>query len=99
LGRHGRYLYKAGSPDGIGKFCIVPIKELHKMTQAQARREFSVAGLSWLETREFLPQQRFMVFSRRTGPQARGSGISMGIHGQVRESPGERHERQQRQRA
>jgi SAM-dependent methyltransferase len=42
----------------------VPIKALHKMTQVQARREFAAAGLQWIETRDILPQQHFMVFAR-----------------------------------
>jgi ubiquinone/menaquinone biosynthesis C-methylase UbiE len=42
----------------------VPIKELHKMTQSQARRELAAAGLQWQETRDFLPQQHFMVFTK-----------------------------------
>jgi SAM-dependent methyltransferase len=42
----------------------VPIKELHKMTEQQARRELAAVGLSWLETRDFLPQQHFMLFGR-----------------------------------
>jgi SAM-dependent methyltransferase len=45
----------------------VPIKPLHKMTQAQAIRELSAVGLDWVETREFLPQQHFMIF-RKPGP-------------------------------
>jgi ubiquinone/menaquinone biosynthesis C-methylase UbiE len=40
----------------------VPIKALHKMTEAQARREMSAAGLRWVETKSFLLQQHFMVF-------------------------------------
>jgi SAM-dependent methyltransferase len=42
----------------------VPIKALHKMTQVQARREFAAAGLQWIEIRDILPQQHFMVFAR-----------------------------------
>ena len=42
----------------------VPIKRLHKMTQAQARREMKVAGFEWVETKEMLPQQHFMVFRK-----------------------------------
>jgi predicted methyltransferase len=51
-----------------GEDPAVPIKELHKMTEAQVRRELSAAGLSWTETRGFLPQQHFMVFSRASAP-------------------------------
>ena len=42
----------------------VPIKPLHKMTEAQARREMESAGLAWRETKGFLPQQHFMVFEK-----------------------------------
>jgi SAM-dependent methyltransferase len=42
----------------------VPIKPLHKMSEAQAQREFAAAGLEWERTETFLPQQHFMVFRR-----------------------------------
>lgn len=42
----------------------VPIKPLHKMTEAQARKEMEAAGLVWKETRDFLPQQHFMLFEK-----------------------------------
>jgi len=42
----------------------VPIKKLHKMTVAQARREMTAVGLVWKETRDFLPQQHFIVFEK-----------------------------------
>ena len=42
----------------------VPIKPLHKMTQEQARKEMRAVGLEWVETRDFLPQQHFMVFRK-----------------------------------
>ena len=42
----------------------VPIKRLHKMSQAQAKREMAALGLSWQRTEDFLPQQHFMVFSK-----------------------------------
>ncbi len=45
----------------------VPIKPLHKMTQAQAKKELAAAGLEWLRTLDFLPQQHVMVFGR-AGP-------------------------------
>ena len=41
-----------------------PILELHKMTQAQARKEMTAVGLEWVETRDVLPQQHFMVFRK-----------------------------------
>ncbi|MEE4172907.1 MAG: class I SAM-dependent methyltransferase [Xanthomonadales bacterium] len=42
----------------------VPIKPLHKMSEAQARREMQAVGLEWVRTEDFLPQQHFMVFQR-----------------------------------
>ena len=42
----------------------VPIKPLHKMSQRQAISEMEAAGLNWVETRDFLPQQHFMVFEK-----------------------------------
>jgi ubiquinone/menaquinone biosynthesis C-methylase UbiE len=37
---------------------------LHKMNEAQARKEMAVVGLRWRETKDFLPQQHFMVFEK-----------------------------------
>jgi SAM-dependent methyltransferase len=42
----------------------VPIKLLHKMTVAQARKEMAAVGLVWKETKNFLPQQHFIVFEK-----------------------------------
>jgi SAM-dependent methyltransferase len=42
----------------------VPIKELHKMTEAQARLEFESAGFRLVSNRRHLPWQHFMVFER-----------------------------------
>ncbi len=42
----------------------VPIKRLHKMGEAQARREMAALGLEWVETGDFLPQQHFLVFRK-----------------------------------
>lgn len=47
-----------------GEDPTVPILELHKMTQRQARAEMAAVGLEWVETRDILPQQHFMVFRR-----------------------------------
>jgi ubiquinone/menaquinone biosynthesis C-methylase UbiE len=49
--------YRGEDPD-------VPIKRVHKMTVAQARREMEAAGLTWKETKNFLPSQHFIVFSK-----------------------------------
>jgi ubiquinone/menaquinone biosynthesis C-methylase UbiE len=42
----------------------VPIKRVHKMTVAQARREMEAVGLIWKETKNFLPSQHFIVFAK-----------------------------------
>ncbi len=49
--------YRGEDPD-------IPIKRLHKMTVAQARKEMAAVGLVWKETKEFLPQQHFIVFEK-----------------------------------
>ncbi len=47
-----------------GEDPLVPIKELHKMTEAQAVRELGAVGLVWVETAGFLPQQHVLVFEK-----------------------------------
>jgi precorrin-6B methylase 2 len=42
----------------------VPIKPLHKTTQVQLKRELAAVGLPWKETKDFLPQQHFIVFEK-----------------------------------
>lgn len=42
----------------------VPIKRLHTMTVEQCRREMAAVGLRWKETKNFLPQQHFLVFEK-----------------------------------
>ena len=42
----------------------VPIKRLHKMTEAQAKREMLAAGLIWEQTLQVLPTQHLMVFRK-----------------------------------
>lgn len=42
----------------------IPIKPLHKMSEAQARKEMKAVGLEWIETREVLPQQHLMFFGK-----------------------------------
>ena len=49
--------YRAEDPD-------VPIKQLHKMTVAQSRKEMESVGLVWKETKTFLPQQHFIVYEK-----------------------------------
>ncbi|MQA88683.1 MAG: methyltransferase domain-containing protein [Gemmatimonas sp.] len=47
-----------------GEDPTVPIKLLHKMTEAQARRELESIGFEWVRTEDFLPQQHFLVFTK-----------------------------------
>lgn len=56
-GRVVQIEYRGEDPD-------VPIKRLHKMTVAQCRKEMAVVGLVWKETKDFLPQQHFIVFEK-----------------------------------
>lgn len=42
----------------------VPIKRLHKMSQAQAKREMSAVGLEWVRTEGALPQQHVLIFAK-----------------------------------
>jgi len=42
----------------------VPIKPLHKMTEAQARLELEAAGFRFVSNQRHLPWQHFMVFER-----------------------------------
>ncbi|HSG91998.1 MAG TPA: class I SAM-dependent methyltransferase [Pseudomonadales bacterium] len=45
----------------------VPIKPLHTMTEAQARREMEAIGLRWVRTDTYLPQQHVLVFEKPGG--------------------------------
>jgi len=42
----------------------VPIKPLHKMTEAQARKELEAVGFEWLKTQDMLPRQHVLVFRK-----------------------------------
>ncbi len=42
----------------------VPIKPLHKMTVKQVKQEMEAVGLQFVELRDFLPIQHFLVFER-----------------------------------
>ena len=44
----------------------MPIKRVHKMTEAQVRKEMSVQPLEWAETIETLPMQHIIVFRKKT---------------------------------
>ena len=43
----------------------VPIKEVHKMSEAQVKREMAPFPLEWVETLGVLPRQHIMVFRRK----------------------------------
>ncbi|CAD5979938.1 Ubiquinone/menaquinone biosynthesis C-methyltransferase UbiE [Planktothrix tepida] len=43
---------------------FILIKELHKMSEKQVKKEMQAVGLNWRETRSFLPQQHFLVFEK-----------------------------------
>lgn len=64
-------LYQALKPGGRiylveyrGEDPRIPIKPLHKMTLAQARKEMALVGFEFVENRNFLPSQHFMVFMK-----------------------------------
>jgi SAM-dependent methyltransferase len=67
----GRAMFRALKPGGRlvlleyrAEDPRVPIKALHKMTEAQVRLELSSLGFRWVRTEDFLPQQHFLVFER-----------------------------------
>lgn len=43
---------------------LIPIKGLHKMSQRQVKKEMNAVGLTWQETKDFLPQQHLMIFAK-----------------------------------
>jgi precorrin-6B methylase 2 len=49
----------------------VPIKAVHKMSEAQIRREMAVHPLTWVETVSRLPWQHGVVFRKQPPPAAR----------------------------
>lgn len=49
--------YRAEDPN-------VPIKRLHKMSEAQVRKEAAIHGLEWVETLKDLPRQHVIVFRK-----------------------------------
>ncbi|MBL9135976.1 MAG: class I SAM-dependent methyltransferase [Verrucomicrobiales bacterium] len=64
-------IVKALKPDGRvafvefrGEQVSVPIKPLHKMTEAQVRKEAEAHTLEWVETRRELPWQHLIVFRK-----------------------------------
>lgn len=49
--------YRLEDPD-------VPIKRLHKMSVKQASKEMKAVGLEFIENRNFLPQQHFLIYRK-----------------------------------
>lgn len=49
--------YRAENP-------LILIKRLHKMSEAQVKREMAAVGLQWDKTEEFLPQQHLLFFHK-----------------------------------
>ena len=45
----------------------VAIKPVHKLTEAQVRKEMSVFPLEWVETLKVLPIQHIIVFRKAGG--------------------------------
>ena len=43
---------------------LIPIKRLHKMSERQVKKEMKAVGLQWQQTKEFLPEQHFLVFQK-----------------------------------
>ncbi len=43
----------------------VPIKRLHKMTEAQVRKEMAAQPVEWSETIEVLPRQHIIIFKKK----------------------------------
>jgi ubiquinone/menaquinone biosynthesis C-methylase UbiE len=43
----------------------VPIKRVHKMTEAQVKKEMAVHSLDWVETSGILPRQHIIVFRKK----------------------------------
>ena len=43
----------------------VPIKEVHKMSEAQVKKEMTVHPLEWIETLNVLPWQHIIVFKKK----------------------------------
>jgi tRNA A58 N-methylase Trm61 len=64
-------IHKALKPGGRvafveyrGEDSWVPIKPLHKMTQAQVKREAEAQGFKWIETLSVLPRQHIILFEK-----------------------------------
>jgi hypothetical protein len=43
----------------------VPIKAVHKMTEAQVRKEMAIHSIEFVETNEALPWQHIFIFQKK----------------------------------
>ena len=57
-----------------GEDSAVPIKAVHKMTEAQVRRETAGHPLVWVETKRELPWQHVIIFKRKESGRAAPPG-------------------------
>ena len=57
-----------------GEDPAVPIKELHKMTERQVRREAAGHALKWERTSRRLPWQHLVIFRKEQGAASGSSG-------------------------
>ena len=62
-GRVVQVEYRGEDPD-------VPIKPLHKMTEAQAKKEMAAVGLEFAKTHGDLPRQHVMIFRKKPAEPA-----------------------------
>lgn len=81
----GRRMVEALRPGGLlvlveyrAEDPTVPIKRLHKMSEAQARREMDALGLRWVRTEDYLPQQHVLIFEKPRDAQAAVGGDPAG---------------------
>ncbi len=61
LKKEGRIVFvefRAEDPD-------IPIKPVHKMSEAQVRKEMAAHHLEWVETSEILPRQHIIIFKKK----------------------------------
>lgn len=63
--------YRAENP-------MVMIKRLHKMSEAQVKREMAAVGLRWLKTEDVLPEQHLLFFEK---PQSEAATAEPANHG------------------
>jgi ubiquinone/menaquinone biosynthesis C-methylase UbiE len=68
-----------------GEDPTVPIKELHKMTEAQAKKEMASVGLVHKKTYDVLPQQHVMIFEKPADPESPGGARPNGENGDAEE--------------